>query len=332
MEGMIFVEILDRRGRVRQREPIERLPFRIGRGYDCDLIVDDAFVDALHAIVDRDDTGRVRLRDADSRNGLRGNDSTPIESPVVPLGDDFTVRIGRTTLRFRTRSFAVGEALEDVQRSLFHRWLLEHWSAPLVLATVFLGILTFDTWRQTTVEFDAVETLTSSFWGIVLIAAWAGAWALFNRLLRQRTRFVAHATIALGMSAFSTIYEWGFEWLRFVCESVSTLQIASEIASTATVALLLFGHLTVMRVAKPALRVGIVAAGFAAVLALQLAPQLNDEQDWTSTLPYWSRLEPVDPTWLDTLPADRFFESVGSLETELQELVDESKEQDAADA
>jgi pSer/pThr/pTyr-binding forkhead associated (FHA) protein len=53
MERVIFVEVLDRRGRVAERAAVDQLPFRIGRGYDCDLILDDPHVDALHAVIER---------------------------------------------------------------------------------------------------------------------------------------------------------------------------------------------------------------------------------------------------------------------------------------
>ena len=67
---MIFVEVIDRRGRVLSRSRVETLPFRIGRAYDADLILDDPHVSPLHAVVERDAEGRLRLRDADSRNGI----------------------------------------------------------------------------------------------------------------------------------------------------------------------------------------------------------------------------------------------------------------------
>ena len=60
MEGVIFAEVLDRRGQVRQRVRVERFPLTIGRAYSNDLILDDRYGCPQHA--------RVSIREGDKRS------------------------------------------------------------------------------------------------------------------------------------------------------------------------------------------------------------------------------------------------------------------------
>ena len=52
MEPLAFVEIVDRHGDVLARHPVYRWPASIGRGYQADVIIDDAFVAPVHAAIE----------------------------------------------------------------------------------------------------------------------------------------------------------------------------------------------------------------------------------------------------------------------------------------
>lgn len=325
---MIFVERLDRRGRVRGRVKVDALPFRIGRGYDCDLILDDPHVSPLHAVLERDAEGGLVLRDAGSRNGLFVGASRDPVTRVVPDGD-VSVRLGRTVLRLRAVDFAVPEAVPIVRRPPFLEWLLEHWSAALVVPAVFMGILIFEQYRRTTTPFEPARALSASAWSLLVYGIWVGAWALLNRLLRQRTRFVAHSSVAFLVASVYTLLEWGFEWLRFLFAPIEPLRLADLFTTTALWCLVLLGHLTVMGVASRRLRLGVVGVGFCAILGLQLLDRYDEGPDWVVTLPYWSRLEPVDPAWLPVESVDGFFTGLPDLASELDRLAQEAREEAA---
>ena len=324
---MIFVEVIDRRGRVLSRSRVETLPFRIGRAYDADLILDDPHVSPLHAVVERDAEGRLRLRDADSRNGIALEGGRE-RLPAVTLDGDVSVRLGRTLVRLRAPDFPVPDAVPIVRRSALSEWLREHWSAAVVIPLLVLGLDVFGEYRSTTSEFEPLDALSAAAWSLLIFAGWIGAWALLNRLLRQRTRFVAHSTVAFGASAAYTLTEWGFEWLRFLFAPVEPLQLANQFAWTALFGLLLLGHLTVMGVARRPVRFGIVGLGFAALLGLQLIDHYGEDTNWVTTLPYWSRLEPLDPTWLPVESADAFFAGIPELAEQLDALAEEAREED----
>jgi DNA-binding NtrC family response regulator len=67
----------------------------VGSGPNCDLVVDDPYVSALHCVVERRGDGAVVVRDKKSRNGT-SIDGHAIEAAELPVGARLVV--GRTTL------------------------------------------------------------------------------------------------------------------------------------------------------------------------------------------------------------------------------------------
>ena len=326
---MTFVEVLDRRGGVRSRIKVETLPFRIGRAYDCDLILDDPHVSPHHAVLESDAEGRLVLRDAGSRNGLHVEGSRDRVS-AVPLSRDVTVVLGRTPLRLRSADFAVPEAVPIVQRAPLAEWMFEHWSAAVVIPAIWMGLLLFDHYRTSTNPFEPTQAFSDTAWSLLAYGVWIGGFSLCNRLLRHRTRFVAHSTVAFVGSCIYTVVQWSFEWLRFLIPTIDPLRLADQFATTAIWSLVLLGHLTVMGVAQRRVRVGIVGVGFCAILGLQVLDHYNQDMDWVTTLPYWSRLEPVDADWLPAESPDAFFAAIPDLGVELDELARKANEEKEA--
>ena len=325
MGAVIFVEVLDRRGRVRERVAAATLPFRIGRAYDCDLIVDDPHVDALHAVIERSTEGELQLRDAGARNGVVAKGRREPQR-IHPIGDELQVRIGRTQLRLRTPSYAVAAPIPIHERSLFGEWWREHWSAALVLPLVWVALFTYGSFRSTTIEFDWVENAIDSAWGLLVFGFWIGGWALLNRLLRHRTRFVAHSTVAFVIASLSTVGDWVFEWLRFFVESIDPLEIASLAVTILTGAALAYAHLSVLAVLKRRGRTMLVGLGALLLFALQVIDRENDGENWAATLPYWSRLLHVDPDWLPLETPEEYFAGIAGLGEELDALALEAQE------
>lgn len=79
------------------RHAITATPWRIGRGRNCDVILDDHSVSRLHAEVRCSDQGVLTLHDLESLNGVFVND-TRIES--IQLRENDVVDIGDVRMRF----------------------------------------------------------------------------------------------------------------------------------------------------------------------------------------------------------------------------------------
>ena len=63
MATLGYLEVLDPKGRVSQRFPVQSLPLTLGRAYTNHVIVDDPFVCPEHVTIGYDENGRLRVRD-----------------------------------------------------------------------------------------------------------------------------------------------------------------------------------------------------------------------------------------------------------------------------
>jgi hypothetical protein len=120
---VIYAELLDRRGGVAHRIRIDRFPFRVGRAYSSDLIVDDPHVAADQLVIDETPDGGVIARDL----------TAPERAVMLSAAGELLLPVGRTRLRLRDRDFAVAPALPLEQRRPFLEWLFEHWSSPIAV-------------------------------------------------------------------------------------------------------------------------------------------------------------------------------------------------------
>jgi pSer/pThr/pTyr-binding forkhead associated (FHA) protein len=70
----------------------------IGASTSADLVLTDPYVSVWHAEVYRDASGRIRIEDAGSTNGVWVNGAKAYES-VLQRGD--LIRVGRTDIEIR---------------------------------------------------------------------------------------------------------------------------------------------------------------------------------------------------------------------------------------
>ena len=326
---MIFAERLDRHGEVVERVRVERFPFRIGRAYTNDWIIDDPHVSPEHAAIEEGAEGALVLRDLGSHNGMLRGGARVAE---LPLTGELVVEIGRTRLRLRDREYAVGAALPLLRRRALVEWLISHWTSPIAVLSlaVALGLLLLrqGTWRET----GWSQWLSAPLVGVGGLALWCGGWALATRFLRQRARFPAHMAVAGLLLVASELSDEALEVARFFVSGISPVQWASIAISALLVGLLIYGHLRVAAVGSARERAlsGVVAA--ALVFGVRALAQSESEPDWVSVLPYWSRLEPVPVAWLPRASVDAFFAQSMAIEPQLAQLAaEEATEQTAED-
>ena len=187
MTGPWFIETLARNGEVLQRQRVDTLPIRIGRGYDNDVILDDAFVAARHALVEHDAGGTLILRDLGTRNGLNHGGR---RRPILTLDGNTVVRLGHTSLRVRAAEFAVPDEVLD---RTMHGWegALPGLAGTLLIALVAL----FTMWLADTQPFRLFRYLLALAYGVGAGLVWAGLWALGNRLFGRHARLGRHLFI-----------------------------------------------------------------------------------------------------------------------------------------
>ena len=111
MGKIVFVELLDRRGNVRERVRVDSFPATVGRGYANAVIVDDRLVSAEHLRLSLDSEGGMIVEDLNTENGTWLSTSRErIERHTISAGGEAVIRIGQTVLRLRGDDFVVGPA------------------------------------------------------------------------------------------------------------------------------------------------------------------------------------------------------------------------------
>jgi hypothetical protein len=282
MSGPWTIETLARNGDVLQRSRVETLPIRIGRGYDNDLILDDDYVAACHAVIELDPAGRLLLRDLGSRNGIvhRGR-----RRPELVLSGDTVVRIGHTSLRVRAASFPVAPELED---RTFHRWEgVLPGATGLVLAG---GVALFARWISDTQVFELGRYFEALAWSIGAALLWGGVWAFANRLFGRHARLGRHLFVfGCGLAALTVAALLGATAAyAFSAESIS--HYASHAATLLVAGMVYFDLCTVTpqhrrRYRWVAAGLAVLGSGLILTVNLQRTGRLADELYMAVLLP-----------------------------------------------
>jgi pSer/pThr/pTyr-binding forkhead associated (FHA) protein len=238
MSGPYFIETLARNGDVLHRHQVNDLPIRLGRGYDNDFILDDAFAAPRHALIDADDNGQLVLRDLGSKNGVvhRGK-----RHASLALSGDTVIRIGHTTLRVRAADFAVEPELLDRTR---HGW---EGVLPGLVGMLLIGLFAlFTIWLNDTQSFQLVRYLQALAYGIGAGLVWGGAWAFANRLFGRQARLGRHLFIFGCALTAMTVYKIGSSAAAFAFSLEWLTRYSSHMAIVIAGGML-FYHLTTVK-------------------------------------------------------------------------------------
>jgi pSer/pThr/pTyr-binding forkhead associated (FHA) protein len=242
MNGPYFIETLARNGDVLHRHQVNALPIRLGRGYDNDFILDDAYAAPRHAVIDADDNGQLVLRDLGSKNGVihRGK-----RHASLTLGGGTVIRIGHTSLRVRGADFAVEPELLDRTR---HGW---EGLLPGLVGILLIGMVAiFTVWLQDTQSFQLVRYLQALAFGLGAGLAWAGAWAFANRLFGRHARLGRHLFIFGCALTAMTVYKIASSAAAFAFSLEALTRYSSHMAIVIAAGML-FYHLNTVKPHNP---------------------------------------------------------------------------------
>ncbi|MBK8068961.1 MAG: FHA domain-containing protein [Rhodanobacteraceae bacterium] len=281
------LEVVDRSGHVQSRTRIEALPFRIGRALDSDLVIDDPYVCPHHAEIRGEDT--LEWVDAASLNGsFTGGARERVER--IPLTGAAEIRLGHTHLRFRPADEALPATLPDPLAG--SRWL--GLDRIRFAAAAFGGSLVAVLVEQiigSSQSLRAGVLLGSAAPALIVLALWALAWSLVNRVVAHRFHYFGHLAIAgFGVIAGSLLDTIG-GYAAFAMASDQLLSAYSSLSGALLAAAVVFGHLRLIsrgsagRLVLPAALVG------AAILSLGLLPGAGDDQ-FSSEPSFAGKLKP----------------------------------------
>ena len=238
MNGPWFVETLALNGDVLHRHQVNKLPIRIGRGYDNDYLLDDDFAAPRHAIVDLDENGQLVMQDAGSQNGIV-HLGKRVKS--LPVTGDTVVRMGHTSIRIRAADYQVPPEIVDRTR---HGW---EGVFPGMLGLLLIAL--FGLSNQWLNDYKTLQPVTYLQVLAVSIGAgflWAGIWSFINRLFGRHARLGRHLFIVgAGLTAL-TLYKIASTTLAY-SYSLEALTAFGTHAAIAIVCATLFHHLATVK-------------------------------------------------------------------------------------
>ncbi len=304
-----FIELLTRDKNLKERHRFEALPIRIGRSYNNDLILDDPYIAAHHAIIEMAEDGDLQIRDLNSENGLVVNGKKQSQITL----ENHIIRLGHTNLRARHAGSQVANALLD---KVAHRW--EGWPPAIAgLALVFLSILA-TTWLNASEGFSFISAMAVISLILFLILMWCGGWAFATRMISGgsarfgRHIFIVGCTIILIdlWNTFSITFAYAFS-LPFLTRYGSLMEVI-------IFAGMVFFHLMTMSSQRPkrfmhtSLIIAILGISSILISNYQRSGTLADSLYMTYLLPPALRIS-------GDMPVDRFIAEANKLKSELEE-------------
>lgn len=298
MSALIFVEELDRAGKVERRHRVDAARVRIGRGYSNDVILDDAAVAADHLTVELAQDGSLHLAALDDRHPWwqAGGSRT-----LGVVGQDDVVMVGDTRLRFRTPAYRVAPAAR-VQR---HDWRgrlegVRVWALLYVLAIVTIGL---QAWLEMTGESVVDSVVMPTMIYVVALPAWAGVWALISRVLVRHHHFGQHLAVVSGASLATVVFAeavvqpLSIVWLPGICYSAVILLICGLWA---------YAHLRLASHGNrwPMVLVGLGGLALLTFLGLDF---YNDMRHFKPRVPADVRVLAISPAWQPKETPEQFF-------------------------
>ncbi|MCR9277163.1 MAG: hypothetical protein NXH85_04240 [Pseudomonadaceae bacterium] len=194
----------------------------IGRGYHCDVMLDDPHVASEELRLVRTDAatgaGSIELELlGDGVVRLAGQQLR--EGASVPSGTQ--LKLGRTSVSLfdETHTVPPTTPLDILLESLTS--LASPVRVLLAGAIVYLLLLSDEAASQLA-ERDWLDAALSAFSPMVLAVLWSAVWALVTRVLRHEARFLAHLLVALTSLALSTIMGLASELAQFNSQDPAT--------------------------------------------------------------------------------------------------------------
>jgi hypothetical protein len=268
------LEMVDRSGHVQSRTRILALPFRVGRALDSDLVVDDPYVCPRHAEIRGEDA--LEWVDSVSLNGsFIGAARERVER--IPLEGTTEIRLGHTQLRFRPADEALPATLPDPLAGSRWQGLDRIRYGTVALAGSLVAVLA----EQIVASSQALRAgvlLGTAAPALIVLALWALAWSLVNRVVAHRFHYFGHLAIGgFGVITGSLLEAIG-GYTAFAMAGDQLLPGYTSLSGALLAAGVIFGHLRLIsrgsarRLVLPATLVG------TAILSLGLLPGAGDDQ------------------------------------------------------
>ena len=315
----LILELRDGRGMPTWHR-LETLPLTLGRALSNDIIVDDPYTDAHHARIRLDESGEIAIEDTGSVNGLRSNGSRANGKIIVRPGVE--VRMGRAILRFRDVDEVVPPALVESSPASLYSSRLETTFARGVVIGLMLAAVALVTWLGNTERSSGSSVLAAVLAAAGVSFVWATVWAVAARGADRRFHLLGHMT----MISLAILVVLGYnvlnEWLTFFLPDSTIASVAYAGVFVVVLAALIAGHLSVANALsrKRRWRAAFITSG--TVLALIMAPELMQEDEFSDVPVFEGRLKPVPASLVPTSTVNEFLGAIGEAKDEADRAIE----------
>jgi FHA domain-containing protein len=326
----VVIEIIQPDG-ARARHRLNGAPLTLGRALANDIIVDDPYVDATHVRLTPDGDGTVVVEDLESVNGIIANDDRLARRVVVRPGD--TLRVGRTTIRFRDPNEPVPPALLDqptveappqapatviVPRT--RRRFVTETTVGLFLLLVVMTGFAFNTWLGDSSRSSADEANSAALGVAIVLSIWAGLWAIASRVIVHRFRFMGHLAVASAITLVALL--WGIVegWLQFFMPDSLFVSVPAYVGMVALFGILVAAHLSLASTMsrRRQWRVGAIAAGV--VVAVSGLAALTKDDSFSDVPKFPAVVKPLPARLIPTKSIPQFESATRKIKDEVDQL------------
>jgi hypothetical protein len=314
MAAVVFVETLGRHGQVTSRVRLDGFPAQIGRGYANQVIIDDPFLDAVHARLECDEAGRLTLFRLGSVSGASA--SAPERFAIDPRrGLELT--LGHTRLRLRTAEFEPEPTrIDPFARIGVDRWLDSPRRLLLTLNTSLLGVLAASYLASRESYLGSLDDVVG---GVTALLIWSGLWALGTRVVHHRGRWLGHMAAAAAAWLTVVVATAALEYARFLWSDSGLLSALGRGIPTVLMAAAVCLHMLVAgtrnprRLLMPMLVAGLLGLGFA------LAEKASEGSKYSGRMDTQISLKPLPAALIPGTDAEQFFEHSRALQQRIDE-------------
>ena len=325
MAPLGYIEVLDGKGNVVERNRVDSFPVHIGRAYNNEIVVDDPYVCPAHVIIELDDRGSPIARDLNSVNGLRpGINRKRVTMLELKSGSEF--QVGHTLLRYRSFDHPLAPTLVDRENrlSVLGSPYLAAFAGLLVFALLCLEAFLGSVERVTVARIISEPLAT-----FAMLFLWAGLWTLAGRVILSRFYFFEHVTIAsfaiVGFFALNALAEW----LEFLFPFIPSLWLAGVFGAGVILAALAFGHLRFASMMRRRSRMWAALSVSAALIAISFISDYASRGKFSNVMEFTGIVKPLDEAWVPAISVDRFIDNSQKLRKDLETLAQKSKPAEA---
>lgn len=317
---MILIELLDDTGQLLARRPVDAVPCTIGTARDNTMVLDGDDIAPYHARLDGNADGTLSVTALGVHPGLH-RPGAPERQPSLLLTLTAPVAIGTGLLRLVDAAAAPVAQLPSAAPAVafaptgWRAWVAQRRVQYTAAVAGFLAAAAYG-WFTLPSEDRGLTAVVLGVALLMVVAIWAGFWALVDRTRHGVRRFGSHFVVATLGTVASLAASEVVAWQQFLSPSSRLLAALFVAFSTFVGGAALYAQFRVMGPGhkEKHLRwaVGVTAGLFLVGL---LAGRVDN--DWSSEITFAGILKPWPAAMTPAVGAERYSEALVKLEKDL---------------